>query len=251
MTEGKRRNLIQLNQKTDSESIRPAKSCVDESKMKDDMAYLAKPSKIWSREELERSSPPQCPGVYAWYFRKNLLKNLLPKISSIDYTEYVKGWVFKKRWKLLYIGKGINLKRRIFDYHFCGDADVSSLRMSLGCLLARELKICLWKRPRPNEGEYGYTFGDEGEEKLSKWMAKNAWVAWIESPNHEKLEKDAIIAYSPLLNTEGNPHPLRPLKVLKSSLKACALLRGSKPPWKCIKVAYEEFEEQCKAYSSD
>ena len=209
------------------------------------------PVRIFSRQDLEEEEPPTSSGVYAWYFDKQLFKKLLPKIPDVYCPEYVKGWIFKKRWKLLYIGKGINLKRRILDYHFCGNADVSSLRMSLGCLLVKKLKICLWKRPRPKEGEYGYTFGDEGEEKLSKWMAKNAKVAWSESPNYEKLERQAIIEYSPVLNTEGNPHPFRPLKVLKSELRACALSRGNKPPWKSITTAYEKFEEQCKGYSFD
>ena len=211
--------------------------------------YYVSPNRIWPRRELEKEPPPTSPGVYAWYFNIKLCNKLLFNILDVGDPDYVKGRIFKKRWKRVYIGKGINLKRRILGYHFCGDADVSSLRMSLGCLLVKELKICLWKRPRPKEGEYGYTFGDEGEEKLSKWMAKNAWVAWSESSNYEKLEEQAIIEYSPVLNTIGNQRPFAPLKVLKSELKECALLRGNKPPWKCVNATYERFEEQCRNYS--
>jgi hypothetical protein len=208
-------------------------------------------NRIMSLRDLEKHSPPTSPGLYAWWFEKRVIQKLLPKIRLAGYPEYSVGWIFKKKWNLLYIGRGSNLKRRILDYHFHGDADVSSLRMSLGCILVMELKICLWKRPHPSEGEYGYTFGDEGEEKLSRWMAENAWVRWGETPDHDAEEKKYIRQYAPLLNMDDNPHLFRPLKDLRSELKQCAKLRGDKPPWKGVKAAQERFEEECRNYSSD
>ena len=202
--------------------------------------------------DLEDHSPPTSFGLYCWWFEKRMIQKLLPKIKLAGYPEYCNGWIFKRKWNLLYIGKASNLKRRILDYHFRGDADVSSLRMSLGCILVMELEICLWKRPRPSEGEYGYTFGDEGEEKLSRWMGQNARVRWGgEPPDYEALEKKYIRQYAPLLNTDDNPHLFSPLKHLRSELKQCAKLRGDKPPWKGVKAAHERFEEECRNYSSD
>lgn len=205
-------------------------------------------NKIMSLRDLVKRSPPTSSGLYSWWFEKRVIKKLLPTIKLTDYPEDSKGWIFKKKWKLLYIGKGSNLKRRILDYHFSGDADVSSLRLSLGCLLSIELGICLWKRPRPTEGEYGYTFSDEGEEKLTKWMAENAWVSWSERPDYDESEKKYIRKYTPLLNIDDNPHPFIPLRDLRKELKECALSRGDEPPWEYVIDAYNRFNERCKNY---
>ena len=201
--------------------------------------------------DLEKHPPPTSFGLYFWWFEKRVIQKLLPKIKLAGYPEYSKGWIFREKWNLLYIGIGSNLKTRILACHFRGNANVSTLRMSLGCLLVIELGICLWKQPRLRDGEYRYTFGVEGEKKLSKWMAGNALVRLVETPDYEALEEKYIRQYAPLLNIDDNPRLFRPLKVLRSQLKECAKLKVDKPPWKCVKAAHERFKEQCRNYSSD
>jgi len=196
--------------------------------------YFENPTEIKSFDELKNNLPPRNCGIYGWYFCPSP-----PNIYDNNCPRYTEGWIFKNHWKLLYIGISNNLKRRIFDYHFEGSADVSSLRESLGCLLANELKIYLWV------DDHSYTFGKKGEDKLSKWMAKHARVAWIEHNDYEEIEKRAIIRYKPPLNTDENPNKHKALQKLKIALKLCAKLRGEAPPKKAVRKAYKAFEKNC------
>jgi len=204
--------------------------------------YFASPEELLAFQELCKKPPPNKSGVYGWYFNK--LNPYVLRQSKI----YVKPWWFSSKWFLLYIGRGNDLNRRIIEMHF-KNADVSSLRLSLGCLLVRKLKICLRKRPRPNdENDYAYTFGDEGEEKLSHWMAKNSRLSWIVSNDYERVEEEAIEKYKPPLCSIGNPEPFKPLEDLKSCLKELAVLEGENPQWKEVKQAYKAFLKDCKLY---
>ncbi|MFJ8030526.1 GIY-YIG nuclease family protein [Streptomyces sp. NPDC096032] len=65
-------------------------------------------------------------------------------------------------------------------YKFRGNAEGSTLRLSLGCLLDLELR-------RVGSGKR-LTFGQAGEAKLSQWMADNARVCWVEHDEPWTLE---------------------------------------------------------------
>ena len=65
-----------------------------------------------------------------------------------------------------------NLATRILN-HLRGNAYESTLRLTLGCLLAKELGIRI---QRIGSGDR-LTFGP-GERILSGWMAENAFVTW-------------------------------------------------------------------------
>jgi hypothetical protein len=84
-----------------------------------------------------------------------------------------------------------------------GNAEGSTLRLTLGCLLANELGIQL---RRVGSGTR-LTFGD-GEKRLSDWMAENAFVSWEVCPEPWVLE-GALIGALPLpLNLDRNAsHP--------------------------------------------
>jgi hypothetical protein len=84
-------------------------------------------------------------------------------------------------------------------YHYTGNAEGSTLRKTLGCLLADELGIQL---RRVGSGRR-MTFG-AGEQALSEWMARNAFVSWVVRESPWELE-DALIAGLDLpLNLMGN-----------------------------------------------
>jgi hypothetical protein len=144
--------------------------------------------RLWTRHEvLARPSPvPREPGIYAWFFRG---LDVVPSSSCTSCGEL----------RLLYIGispsapptngKGPStqsLHHRI-RYHFTGNAEGSTLRLSLGCLLAEKLDIEL---RRVGSGKR-LTFSS-GETRLSEWMEENARVAWQICKEPWELEEQLI-----------------------------------------------------------
>ena len=80
-----------------------------------------------------------------------------------------------------------------------GNAEGSTLRKTLGCLLSDELGIQL---RRVGSGRRR-TFA-EGEQGLSAWMADNAFVSWVVREHPWELEDNLIASLDLPLNLEGN-----------------------------------------------
>ena len=80
-----------------------------------------------------------------------------------------------------------------------GNAEGSTLRLSLGCLLADDLGI---KLRRVGSGKR-LTFS-AGEERLSRWMGENARVAWHVCDEPWKLEARLISSVNLPLNLDLN-----------------------------------------------
>jgi hypothetical protein len=168
------------------------------------------PAHLYSRQEvLDRPSPiPASPGVYGWWFRR------LPAPMNI------KGCATHNGLPLLYIGispsrpptsgkpaSRQNLRKRLRQ-HYDRSAEASTLRRTLGCLLADELGLQL---RRVGSTGRRTTFTD-GEQKLSAWMAENAFVSWVVRDRPWELE-DALIGRLDLpLNLKGNSrNPFHPV----------------------------------------
>jgi hypothetical protein len=142
---------------------------------------------------------PKTPGVYAWYF--------LNPPSGVPIT----GCIQVGGKMLLYIGispsappvngkdpSSQSLRHRV-RYHYCGNAEGSTLRLTLSCLLADELGIEL---RRVGSGKR-MTFGP-GEAKLSEWMDRNAFVATHVCEKPWELEHDLITSVCLPLNLDQN-----------------------------------------------
>jgi hypothetical protein len=142
----------------------------------DEMARFLRPPRVFSRAEvLSRPSPvPAASGVYGWWFRD------VPAL--IDTTECGQ----HDNLALLYVGisprrpprggqaaSRQNMRTRLW-MHYAGNAEGSTLRKTLGCLLAEQLGIQL---RRVGSGRRK-TFAD-GEQLLSAWMSQNALVSWL------------------------------------------------------------------------
>jgi hypothetical protein len=84
-------------------------------------------------------------------------------------------------------------------YHYTGNAAGSTLRLTLGCLLAGRLGIQL---RRVGSGRR-LTFA-VGEAKLSAWMADNAFVTWIETERPWLAEQQLITSVNLPLNLDQN-----------------------------------------------
>jgi hypothetical protein len=166
------------------------------------LAQLAAPSRLYTRSEVLTKPPsvPTAPGLYAWYFRE--VPRGVPTASCPSHNGFT----------LLYIGispsaplKGgartskQTLRSRLRQ-HMSGNASGSTLRLTLGCLLAERLGLSL----RPEGKSARLTFGKAGEETLSAWLDANARVAWAEHPNPWTQEAALIKELSPPLNLDHN-----------------------------------------------
>jgi len=171
-----------------------------------DYNVLLRPPRLYSRREvLVRPSPvPARPGVYAWYFRE-----VPPGVP-------VHGCNRHDGLALLYVGispskppwngkspSKQSLAGRV-RYHFAGNAEGSTLRLTLGCLLTDQLGIRL---TRVGSGDR-YTFTNPGEIRLDTWLEQNAVVCWVEHPQPWELEELLLKTLSLPLNIDGNDrHP--------------------------------------------
>lgn len=148
-----------------------------------------------------RPSPvPKTAGVYAWYFK------------TVPGAIAVNGCHFHDGMPMLYVGiapkkpyaDGRRSKSTLYQrvrYHYRGNAEGSTLRLTLGCLLAEQLGVEL---RRVGSGTRR-TFAD-GEQKVSEWMAANAFVCWIEAAEPWALEQRLIGDFDVPLNLDQNRH---------------------------------------------
>ena len=166
-----------------------------------DVRGFLSPERLWHRNEvLSRPCPiPAVPGVYGWWFER------LPAEFDVSNCHQAEGIT------LLYTGispkrpprngrpasKG-QLRQRIVT-HYAGNAEGSTLRKTLGCLLAAELGIQL---RRVGSGTRR-TFVD-GEQQLSRWMGEHAFVSWLPHARPWELEEQLIELLDLPLNLDGN-----------------------------------------------
>ena len=143
---------------------------------------------------------PASAGVYAWFF------------DSCPQGVPTEGLVRSAGLALLYVGispkppsavgtpSRQTLRSRL-RYHFRGNAEGSTLRLSLGCLLSQSLGIEL---RRVGSGRR-MTFG-AGERVLSDWLERNARVAWLACDEPWRIEEHMIRSVSLPLNLDQNRH---------------------------------------------
>ena len=164
---------------------------------------LLHPERLWMRCEVlgRPSAVPDAPGVYAWYFDE------VPGIVPVDECHTL------GEWAMLYAGispkepsrsggkpSSQTLRTRL-RYHFRGNAYGSTLRLTLGSLLASELGIQL---RRVGSGTR-LTFAD-GESVLSGWMDQHARVCWVSDPAPWIIETSLIQTRTLPLNLSQNAH---------------------------------------------
>ncbi|HLK85033.1 MAG TPA: hypothetical protein VKT27_00880 [Candidatus Binataceae bacterium] len=170
-------------------------------------------SRLYNWTELKNSPnlPPRSAGVYAWFFIR------LPPGVPTDRC------VVRDSATLLYVGispQNDTSKGTLCDRlrsHFEGNAEGSTLRQTLGCLLEGELGTLL-RHPGSKKTK---TFLDK-EIVLSRWMAEHARIAWIETPKPWVLEHHLLRTLSLPLNIDGNAnHPFHArLKELRKISRA-------------------------------
>ena len=162
-------------------------------------AGLLSPDRLYGREEVLGSACPipRAAGVYAWFFRQ---------VPDVVPTE---GCSTHEGLTLLYAGispdkqgkpnSSQTLRHRV-RYHYQGNAEGSTLRRTLGVLLAQESGFPL---RRVGSGRR-MTFTNAGERWLDGWMRENAFVTWIEHGEPWLLEDELLCTISLPLNLKGN-----------------------------------------------
>lgn len=166
------------------------------------------------------------PGVYGWWF------DLVPHGVPTDGCEH------QDRWTLLYVG--ISPKRPPMNgrqpssqtvrsrirYHCRGNAAGSTLRLTLGVLLADELDIEL--RRVGSGGRYTFSVG---ERQLTEWLTEHARVSVALRTEPWVLEEELIAFLRLPLNLDQNSHPFRPtLSAMRRAARASA---AAKPVLSC------------------
>lgn len=169
-------------------------------------SILLSPNRLVTRAEvLGTPCPvPKCPGVYAWYFDE------IPEGVPTENSHRALGHI------LLYVGispsapptNGAAPSRQTLwsrvRYHYRGNAFGSTLRLTLGCLLADRLSIQL---RRVGSGKTR-TFTNPGEQALDAWMARHAKVVWMPVERPWEVEAQLIRTLSLPLNIQDNAmHP--------------------------------------------
>jgi GIY-YIG catalytic domain-containing protein len=167
----------------------------------DQASAFLRSSRLYAREEaLGSPSPiPLIGGVYGWWFR------VAPAAFDTSGCHQRNGLI------LLYTGisprrpprngrapSKSGLRKRI-QTHYAGNAEGSTLRKTLGCLLADELGIQLRRVGSGNRRTFVH-----GEQALSSWMAQNALVSFVTHDQPWELEDQLIATLDLPLNLEGN-----------------------------------------------
>jgi hypothetical protein len=163
------------------------------------MTFVKSAPLLTRAEILARSNLiPQSRGAYAWFFR-----NPPPGVPT-------DGCYIRDELRLLYVGispknerSRQHLRKRVV-YHLKGNAEGSTLRLTLGTLLA---PISDYPLRRVGSGKR-MTFTHQGEQWLDMWLNENALVCWTEHPEPWLLEHELLGAYSLPLNIQDNrSHP--------------------------------------------
>jgi hypothetical protein len=171
---------------------------------------ISNPARFWVPNSRAGGDdlPPWEPGIYAWWFERS------PGAVPVD------GVVERDGRRLLYVGiarssasGNATLRSRICGNHLRGTARTSTLRKTLGCLLADELGLCPVLLPGAK-----YNFGD-GETRLTQWMQQYARVCWVATPEPWEIESELFRKLTLPLNIKENPsNPFG--EVLKALRKA-------------------------------
>jgi hypothetical protein len=165
---------------------------------------LIHPDRILSADEvLGFHCPiPRVRGVYSWYFR-----TLPPLIQPGECVRYQDGYYLlyvgispRKPSKATGKGSGQTIRDRIRN-HYKGNVDASTLRYTLASLLRGDLNLVFGQY----NGQARYTIGP-GEKVLSLWMAKNAFVTWMQHDQPWEVEDILIRDLDLPLNIQGNSH---------------------------------------------
>ena len=192
---------------------------VPSAKLEDLKQELLRRAPIYRAGDLfrDRDHPPGSAGVYAWFFDVPL-----PGVPTRD-------CVWRGDRTLLYVGispsspsGGETLRSRI-RYHLRGNAEGSTFRKTVGCLLCEDIGTQL---RRVGSGTR-MTFASK-EAALTTWLTEHAVVAWVETTIPRLLECHILESVHLPLNIEANAR--NPFRTQLQAIRASARRRALELP---------------------
>ncbi len=202
-------------------------SCICAMDISRDIKPLLYPTHQYSALEiLSRPCPvPNSPRVYAWYFDAPLPLIDMTGCHRADGRALLYVVISPKAPSLKGAPASRSTLRKRIRTHYRGNAEGSTLRRTLGCLLASTLNIQL---RRVGSGAR-YTFTNGGEQVLDRWMDEHAFVTWLETKVPWDVEKKLLSSGLNLpLNVDGNP-----------SLDAVTVVRAARLKARCLADALD------------
>ena len=164
------------------------------------------------------------PGVYLWWFKACSLNNIFNS-DMID-TLYLTTVAWRACFMLLYVGKAEDqmLVERLLGKHLGRSAHVSTLRHSIGALIANRFDLPRCETAKT--GKFAVNPTEELEQRITKFLVENAMVSWIPTTSPAAIEGSLIGDYRQLslpLNILGNrSHPFcRTLSNLRAKYTRC------------------------------
>ncbi len=183
------------NKKTSQKTLRQNQGRPPHDPFHDLSSNLLKLNPLYKYEEFNTvlGLPPATAGTYVWFFKT------IPSGVSTNPCFQRDGLT------LLYVGispESSESRQTLRDrlrYHYRGNAEGSTLRLTLGCLLEKEIGTVL---RRVGSGKR-MTFASR-ENDLSRWMAENTFVTWIEIDEPWHFEEYLLQNFSLPLNIRDN-----------------------------------------------
>ncbi|MEN3539644.1 GIY-YIG nuclease family protein [Microbispora sp. ZYX-F-249] len=165
---------------------------------------LLNPVRLYKAEEIRsRDCPiPAAAGVYAWYFTSPPPNVPLEGCHERDGAVLLYVGISPKAPPMNGRAPSRQTIRSRVRYHYRGNAEGSTLRLTLGCLLADELGIGLRRVGSGKRMHFGY----EGEAQLTDWMGLHAQVVWTVADSPWRLEEELIQSLVLPLNLDQNLH---------------------------------------------
>ena len=166
--------------------------------------HLLRPIRLYTAVDVAgRPCPvPARPGVYAWYFDDPPPGIDIAACHRVDGRSLLYVGISPKAPPLNGKAASRSTLRKRIQTHYFGNAEGSTFRRTLGCLLSAPLSIQLRR-----VGSGGrYTLTNPGEQRLDQWMGRHAFVTWVETDAPWQLEKHLLSSGLSLpLNIDGNP----------------------------------------------
>lgn len=146
----------------------------------------------------EVGTAPKDGGIYAWWFTSGALRVPAREYATTDGFDLLYAGISPRKPTAAGKASTGNIRSRLRS-HAKRDASWSTLRLSLGILLADDLGLTLALHA-------GRVHWGTGEAVLTGWMRRHAQVSWVRDPAPWTREEELLAAANLPLNIDQHLH---------------------------------------------